>query len=239
MDEEKNEIACLLQEYDDFFYSQSIRDLRDKYPRYVALYTPVLETPDFAIVGTNPSWFIGRRPADDDEEEEESLRTDSLKGVHNINSYTQYREPRYHERVRSFFQVYIEKADTDYDSGRVDEFINKNVMGWNSQFIQTGSSGFKRLEKFCKQKKDFHKLFLRANEVADEITTLVKPKVIIHFGAPSRDVSGAYEGKKVKKREEFGSRVFFHHPSQGYSNEEREKDIRLLIELLQKDSSKA
>ena len=71
MDEEKNEIACLLQEYDDLFYSQSIRDLRDKYPRYVSLYTPVLETPDFAIVGTNPSWFIGRRPADDDEEEDD------------------------------------------------------------------------------------------------------------------------------------------------------------------------
>tara|TARA_B100001758_G_C18226853_1_gene513233 strand:- start:107 stop:808 length:702 start_codon:yes stop_codon:yes gene_type:complete len=231
MSKVKEEILCLLKEYDDLFYSKNNKNLRDRYPRYVALYTPVLEKPDFAIVGTNPSWFIGKIPTDDKEKEKESFRTNSLKYVHDINSYTQYREPRYHKRIRSFFKVYVEKANTEYCPRRLDEFINKNVMGWNSQFIQTGSSGFTKLKNFCKKNDYFYELFLKANEIAERITELVKPKIIIHFGRASRDASGEYEGKKVKERKD-GHRVFLHHPSQGYRNCEREKDIETLIELL-------
>ena len=74
-------------------------------------------------------------------------------------------------------------------------------------------------------------------DIAIKITKLVKPKIIIHFGNPSREVSKEYVGEKIKKREDFGYRVFFHHPSQGYSRVEREKDIDILRGLIERVKS--
>lgn len=231
----KMKISKYLEEFDKLYYSSELSELRSMYPRYVALYTPVIKNPDFAIIGTNPSWFIGKEPKDSIQKMMETERTESLKGVHNINAYTEYKEPTYHKRVVSFFSLYLYKSGLKNDPYNVDDYIKNNVMGWNSQFIQTGSTGYNNLKKFCINKGNhFSKVFVKANEIAIQITTLVKPKIIIHFGNPSREVSQEYSGNKIKERTDFGYRVFFHHPSQGYSNVEREEDIDILRNLIKK-----
>ena len=64
-------LVSLVATLGSLFYSDVMKLIRKKYPRYVALYTPVLIKPDFAIIGTNPSWFIGEPPNDRDLEDEE------------------------------------------------------------------------------------------------------------------------------------------------------------------------
>jgi len=143
------------------------------------------------------------------------------------------------QKVRDFFELYIKKLNLEVNSCQVDEYINENVMGWNSQFIQTGSKGYGKLKKYCMNEGGiFSEIFLRANEISDQITNLAKPKVIIHFGSASRDISGEYQGEKIKRREDFGFRVFFHHPSQGYSNLDRDEDIASLIPLIDEVTKK-
>ena len=238
LEEIKLEISESLEEFDKLYYLDELSELRSRYPRYVALYTPVIEEPDFAIIGTNPSWFIGKEPKDSIQNKMETERTESLKKVHNINAYTKYKEPTYHKRVISFFSLYLHKSGLNNDSDQVERFIKENVMGWNSQFIQTGSSGYNNLKRFCMNKGGyFSKVFVKANDIAIKITKLVKPKIIIHFGNPSREVSKEYIGEKIKKREDFGYRVFFHHPSQGYSRVEREEDIDILRGLIERVKS--
>ena len=53
LEEIKLEISESLEEFDKLYYLDELSELRSRYPRYVALYTPVIEEPDFAIIGTN------------------------------------------------------------------------------------------------------------------------------------------------------------------------------------------
>ena len=236
----KDAISEMLYEYDRLFYSDTMRVIRKEYPRYVALYTPVLIKPDFAIIGTNPSWFIGEAPNDRDQEDEEENRTNSLKGVHDINSYIAYPEPTYHKAIKRFFSRFLEKKNLSFSEELTNSYLKDNVMGWNSQFIQTGPAGLGKLNKICKGNPDLENILKKANSIAKNILELVKPTVVIHFGKPSALSSGSYQDQSLetlrasnpKNTKHGGKRVVFHHPSQGYSNKDRDEDIDLLIDLL-------
>lgn len=240
MNKVKEVIAEMLNEYDDLFYSDSMKLIRKKYPRYVALYTPVLIKPDFAIIGTNPSWFIGKTPNDRDLEQKEDKRTNSLKGVHDINSYIAYPEPTYHRAIKSFFNRFLEKKNVSFSLESTNNYIKDNVMGWNSQFIQTGPAGLSDLKKECRGNPNLESILKKANSISKNILKLVEPSIVIHFGKPSALSSGYYKDQNLevlrasnpKNTNHGGKRVVFHHPSQGYSNIDRDKDIDLLINLL-------
>ena len=236
----KGAISEMLYEYDELFYSGAMKLIRKEYPRYVALYTPVLIKPDFAIIGTNPSWFIGEAPNDRDQEDEEDNRTNSLKGVHDINSYIAYPEPTYHKAIKRFFSRFLEKKNLSFSEDLTNSYIKDNVMGWNSQFVQTGPAGLGKLNKICKGNPDLENILKKANSISKNILELVKPTIVIHFGKPSALSSGSYQDQSLetlrasnpKNTKHGGKRVVFHHPSQGYSNRDRDEDIDLLIDLL-------
>ena len=236
----KDAIGEMLYEYDSLFYSDAMKLIRKEYPRYVALYTPILIKPDFAIIGTNPSWFIGKTPNDRDQEDEEDNRTNSLKGVHDINSYIAYPEPTYHKAIKRFFNRFLEKKNLSFSEDLTNSYIKDNVMGWNSQFIQTGPAGLGKLKKMCNGNPNLENILKKANSISKNIFELVKPSIVIHFGKPSALSSGSYQDQNLeilrasnpKNTEHGGKRVVFHHPSQGYSNRDRDKDIDLLIDLL-------
>jgi hypothetical protein len=238
----KDAISEMLQEYDELFYSDVMKVIRKEYPRYVALYTPVLIKPDFAIIGTNPSWFVGEPPNERDLKDEECNRTNSLKGVHDINAYIAYPEPTYHKAIKRFFSRFLEKKNISFSEELTNIYIEDNVMGWNSQFIQTGSAGLGDLKKICTGNPNLENILKKANYISKNILELVKPSVVIHFGKPSALASGSYQDKNLetlrasnpKNTRHGGKRVVFHHPSQGYSNIDRDEDIDLLIDLLSK-----
>jgi hypothetical protein len=236
----KDAIGEMLCEYDELFYSDAMKLIRKEYPRYVALYTPVLIKPDFAIIGTNPSWFIGEPPNDRDQEDEEDNRTNSLKGIHDINSYIAYPEPTYHKAIKRFFSRFLEKKNLSFSEDLTNSYIKDNVMGWNSQFIQTGPEGLGNLKKMCNGNSDLENILKKANSISKNILELVKPSIVIHFGKPSALSSGSYQDQSLetlrasnpKNTKHGGKRVVFHHPSRGYSNRDRDEDIDLLIDLL-------
>ena len=237
----KENIREMLLEYDELFYSDTMKPIRKIYPRYVALYTPVLIEPDFAIIGTNPSWFIGESPNNKKQlKDEEDRRTNSLKYVHEINSYIVYPEPTYHRAVKRFFNRFLEKKTGSFSEKVTNTYIEGNVMGWNSQFIQTGPDGLKDLEDRCRGIPQLESILKKANTISKRILNLIKPRIVIHFGKPSALASGSYQNKKLedlratnpKNTGHGGQRVVFHHPSRGYSNSDRDEDIDLLIELL-------
>ena len=240
MNEIEKKIDEILHEYNDIFHSDVMKSVRKDYPRYVALYTPVLLEPDFAIIGTNPSWFIGEKPKDKKQTEEEERRTNSLKYVHKINSYIVYPEPTYHKAIKRFFNRFLEKKTGSSSEEETNTYLEGNVMGWNSQFIQTGTEGLKGLTEKCKVKPQLEGILKKANIISKRILNLVKPKIVIHFGKPSALASGCYPNKSLeelrstnpKNTAHGGKRVVFHHPSQGYSNLDRDEDINLLIKLL-------
>lgn len=240
MNEIEKKIDEILHEYNDIFHSDVMKSVRKDYPRYVALYTPVLLEPDFAIIGTNPSWFIGEEPKDKKQTEEEERRTNSLKYVHKINSYIVYPEPTYHKAIKRFFNRFLEKKTGSSSEEETNTYLEGNVMGWNSQFIQTGTEGLKGLTEKCKVKPQLEGILKKANIISKRILNLVKPKIVIHFGKPSALASGCYPNKSLeelrstnpKNTAHGGKRVVFHHPSQGYSNLDRDEDINLLIKLL-------
>ena len=240
MNEIEKKIDEILHEYNDIFHSDVMKSVRKDYPRYVALYTPVLLEPDFAIIGTNPSWFIGEEPKDKKQTEEEERRTNSLKYVHKINSYIVYPEPTYHKAIKRFFNRFLEKKTGSSSEEETNTYLEGNVMGWNSQFIQTGTEGLKGLTEKCKVKPQLEGILKKANIISKRILNLVKPKIVIHFGKPSALASGCYPNKSLeelrstnpKNTAHGGNRVVFHHPSQGYSNLDRDEDINLLIKLL-------
>ena len=119
-------------------------------------------------------------------------------------------------------------------------YIKDNVMGWNSQFVQTGPAGLGKLNKICKGNPDLENILKKANSISKNILELVQPSVVIHFGKPSALASGSYQDQNLetlrasnpKNTKHGGKRVVFHHPSQGYSNRDRDEDIDLLIDLL-------
>jgi hypothetical protein len=217
-----------------------MRSVREKYPRYVALYTPVLNKPDFAIIGNNPSWFIGEEPITKDLKDKENLRTNKLKYTHQINAYTKYLEPTYHRAINKFFYKFLEKKNGSSDKKFTNAYIKNNVMGWNSQFIQTGGKGLDELNKFCKGKPQLESILKKANVISKKILNLVRPKIVIHFGLPSALASGSYQNKSLRELRATnpkdtgygGKRVVFHHPSRNYSSYEMDEDIDMLIKLL-------
>ena len=234
------DIDKLLHEYDNLFHSEAMRSVREEYPRYVALYTPVLYKPDFAIIGNNPSWFVGEEPITKDLKDKENLRTNSLKYTHQINAFTKYLEPTYHVAINKFFDKFLVKMNGSSDEKITKAYIENNVMGWNSQFIQTGAKGSDELKKFCKGKPQQENILKKANVISKKILNLVRPKIVIHFGLPSALASRSYQNKSLRELRATnpkntgygGKRVVFHHPSQGYSSYEMDEDIDMLIRLL-------
>tara|TARA_B100001029_G_C14940223_1_gene382775 strand:- start:57 stop:782 length:726 start_codon:yes stop_codon:yes gene_type:complete len=234
------EIDKMLREYDLLFHSEAMRSVREEYPRYVALYTPVLNEPDFAIIGNNPSWFIGEEPITKDLKDKEDSRTNKLKYIHQINAYTKYPEPTYHIKINKFFDKFLEKMYGSSDEKITKAYIENNVMGWNSQFIQTGSKDSDKLKNFCKGKPQIEDIYKKAYVISKKILNLVRPKIVIHFGVHSALASGSYQNKSLKELRASnpkvtgygGKRVVFHHPSQGYSGSDRDEDIDLLVRLL-------
>ena len=163
-----------------------------------------------------------------------------LKYVDEKNSYIDYPEPPYHKAIKRFFNRFLEKKTGSSSEEETNTYLEGNVMGWNSQFIQTGTDGLKGLTEKCKVKPQLEGILKKANIISKRILNLVKPKIVIHFGKPSALASGCYPNKSLeelrstnpKNTAHGGKRVVFHHPSQGYSNLDRDEDINLLIKLL-------
>ena len=78
----RNEAKQLLDDFDNAFYSNDVKKLRESYPHYVALDTKFIFKPTIAIRGINPSWFIGKQPKTDAEKKDEKGRVNSLRKLH-------------------------------------------------------------------------------------------------------------------------------------------------------------
>ena len=192
MNEEETEqtVERLLLEFDKDFKSNNVAELRDQFPRYVALYTKFIYQPDIVIRGINPSWFSGKEPESEEDILEEDRRVNSLQGLHKINSYIEYREPPYH--------YYLCK---DLYSAAGEEFIKDRLMGWNDCFIQLGGQGGmaelkgialqidkKNQNSFCQD------LIKKSKSTARKLEQLIQPKLIIYAGREA-----AWESRWNKK----------------------------------------
>jgi len=192
-DKVKTEVGRLLEDFDKEFNSSKVYELRNKYPRYVALYTKFIYQPEVAVRGINPSYFSCRKY----EEEkfnihEEERRVLSLKGLHDINAYTLYSEPLYHH--------YLVK---DFKEIKNMEYIQNNLMGWNNCFIQSGGqngmgdlmSDVNKIDKKNNNKNALNLINLSI-EIAQSLDYLIQPKILIYAGKPAAEVSGFWGQKK-------------------------------------------
>ena len=179
-DQSKSEVVKLLEEFDQDFHSPKVDELRETFPRYVALYTKFIFQPNIAVRGINPSLFSCRK-ADDLNEEKEVRRVTSLKGLHNINAYIEYPEPLYHH----YLVKDIEKITSK-------DFIRQNLMGWNDCFIQSPKQGgmnfleskAKSIDK--KNKNSFCiDLINKSKLIANKFEYLTRPKLLIYAGRDS------------------------------------------------------
>jgi hypothetical protein len=221
--------AHILEEYESMFRQSEIRL---QYPRYVALYTPIKLNPDIAIIGNNPSWFIGETPTNQKQISEEDRRTDALKGLHNINAYTKWKEPKFHKQFKAFIKEFMKYYNAKETSP--DEYINNNVVGWNSQFIQTGASFPNHLNK----NKDIKKLKEISTRFTEYLLESLKPKAVIYFGMPSAKASGAYSNtfdlQYLRSLNPHKSNRFtFRHLSRKI-NKEMKEDAQILSNFLSK-----
>ena len=176
-DQSKSEVVKLLEEFDQDFHSPKVDELRETFPRYVALYTKFIFQPDIAVRGINPSLFSCRK-ADDLNEEEEVKRVTSLKGLHNINAYIEYPEPLYHH--------YLIK---DVEKITSKDFIRQNLMGWNDCFIQSPKQGgmdFLESEAKLIDKNNRNSfcidLIKKSKLIANKLEYLIRPRLLIYAG---------------------------------------------------------
>ena len=173
----KFEAERLLEDFDQDFHSPKVDELRETFPRYVALYTKFIFEPDIAVRGINPSLFSCRK-ADDLNEEEEVRRVTSLKGLHNKNAYISYPEPLYHHYlVKDFMAVTSE------------DFIEEKLMGWNDCFIQSPKQGgmeflVSKAESIDKDNNNSFciDLIKKSKLIAKKLEYLIRPKLLIYAG---------------------------------------------------------
>lgn len=171
-------VERLLEEFDTDFNSPLVEELREKFPRYVALYTPFIYKPDIVIRGINPSWFIGKEPISDEDKKKEDYRVTSLKGLHQVNAYQEYYEPKYHRYV-----------EDEINSAMGEEFLKTKVMGWNNCFIQSG--GQQGMTDLTNSAKDIDRknntshcmdLINKSLWIAKKLEQIIQPRLTIYAG---------------------------------------------------------
>ena len=190
----EGEVKRLLEGFDKEFYSNKVEELREKFPRYVALYTKFIYQPDIAVRGINPSHFSCRFKKDFNKKEEDK-RVSSLKGLHDMNAYIRYKEPLYHH-----FLVKDFKEITNI------EFVNNNLMGWNNCFIQSaGQNGMKILESEAlkidikNKNRNSINLINLSIEIARSLDFLIQPKILVYAGVAGCYCFRALGGEKEPK----------------------------------------
>lgn len=230
-DQSKSEVEKLLAEFDQDFHSPKVDELRENFPRYVALYTKFIFKPDIVVRGINPSLFSCRK-ADSFNEDKEVKRVASLKGLHNINAYIEYPEPLYH--------YYLTK---DIEKITSKDFIRQNLMGWNDCFIQSPKQGgmdfleskAKSIDK--KNKNSFCiDLINKSKLIANKFEYLIRPKLLIYAGkdAASQARWGNRDSlnemkKQIKKTIWGGKAIAVKHFS--YPCSKRSEEISLALSI--------
>ena len=185
----RSQAAQLLEDFDKAFYSDDVKELREAYPHYVALYTRFIFKPRIAIRGINPSWFIGKIPETDEEKQEEGTRVNSLKKLHDLNAYVDYSEPPYHKNIKKTFKKILNAyADNSFEDDEISEWMREDLVGWNNCFIQTGSAGIEKLIKDANYFDSLNSnsacinLIKQSARIAKKLENLMQPGLIIYAG---------------------------------------------------------
>ena len=221
----------LLEEFDQDFQSSKVDELREIFPRYVALYTKFIYKPDIVVRGINPSYFSTSKVDNLNTEEEDRIVL-ALKGVHELNAYTEYTKPRYHcSLVKDIRKI------------RGKNYLDESLMGWNDCFIQSpGQGGMRNLNEEAKRidKKNENTFCLdlikKSKLIAKKLEYLVKPKLIIYAGSKSGPNNGwdrnpLYQMKKDTKETMWGGKkIVVKHFSYGCKT--RVAEIQALIDNL-------
>ena len=223
----------LLEEFDQDFQSSKVDELREIFPRYVALYTKFIYKPDIVVRGINPSYFSTSKVGNLNTEEEDRIVL-ALKGVHELNAYTEYTKPRYHcSLVKDIRKI------------RGKNYLDESLMGWNDCFIQSpGQDGMGFLNKEAKRidKKNENTFCLdlikKSKLIAKKLEYLVKPKLIIYAGRDSGLNNGwdrripLYQMKKDTKETMWGGKKIVVTHFSVMNDENRVPEIQALIDNL-------